>query len=278
LLAGRIAEADAVLEEMRAGSRRRHLPEGIFFCERLATQRRFLNGEFERADREWKALHAQAVRAGVSYAGMFYNAHTALLTFEREGPRAMLPRLLLATRTPTGLTPDMRASFARMLAETGEHELARAQLNAVGDPSCYPRDAHYLNLLALLALAACRVGDKSRCEQLFGLLEPYAEFNTPNALGYYLGSVCHFLGLLSESLGRSVRAGGYFERALERNRTMGYRPGVVRTLLAHGHLATKLGHRSLARELLTRAHADAQALGMRAAAEETEAAVSSARD
>jgi hypothetical protein len=70
-----------------------------------------------------------------------------------------------------------------------------------------------------------------------------------------------------------VRAGTPFERALELNRKMGYRPGAIRTLLAHGKQSTRLGRRAAARELLTRAQAEAQELGMRGALEDAESAL-----
>jgi hypothetical protein len=92
-------------------------------------------------------------------------------------------------------------------------------------------------------------------------------------MGYYLGSVSHFLGLLADALGRSVRAGAHFDRALELNRAMGYRAGVVRTLLAHGRLNTRLGHRRAARDLLSRARDEAQTLGMNAALADAETAL-----
>ena len=166
------------------------------------------------------------------------------------------------------MTPAMRASFARVSAESGQHEVARTQLSTLGDPSDYPRDGHYLNLLANLSVCASRVDDKARCEQLLSLLTPYDEFNTPSQMGYYLGCVAYFLGLLSEAIGRSVAAGSHFEHALQLNRGMGYRAGVVRTLLAHGELSLRLGHRSQARDLLTRARKEAEELGMRGASED----------
>jgi DNA-binding winged helix-turn-helix (wHTH) protein len=267
-LQGRIAEADAVLAQMQQGISQQHWPEATFFCGRLAAQRRFLDGEFDASERLWKALHAQASRAGVSYADMFYGTFTVTLAIEREGAKAAAARGLLAGGSLMNMTPAMRASFARVSAESGQHEVARTQLSTLGDPSDYPRDGHYLNLLANLSVCASRVDDKARCEQLLSLLTPFAEFNTPSQMGYYLGCVAYFLGLLSEAVGRSVAAGSHFERALLLNRGMGYRAGVVRTLLAHGELSLRLGHRNQARDLLTRARNEAEALGMRGASED----------
>jgi hypothetical protein len=274
LMAGRVADADAVLAQMSAWVTGRHLPEGMFFCERLQAQRRFLDGHFDDADRRWKALHARAVRAGVSYADMFYGTHSYNLALEREGAKAFRARALGGGDAAlASMSLNTRAGVARIVAEAGEHEVARSQLSALGDPNDFPRDAHYLHLLANLAACASCMEDKPRSEQLYALMEPYADLNTPSQMGYYLGSVSHFLGLLAVTLGRSVRAGTHFERALELNQGLGYRAGVVRTLLAHGRLDMRLGRKRAAQELLERARNEARALGMRAALEEAEAAL-----
>jgi DNA-binding winged helix-turn-helix (wHTH) protein len=273
ILAGRIADADAVLQQMTAAVAGQHLPEGTFFCERLAAQRCFLDGDFEQADRRWKALHARAVRSGVSYADLFYGTHNFNLTLEREGPKVVRARTLAGDAALASMTPHTRAGAARIAAEAGDLDVARGQLSALGDPNGFSRDAHYLNLLANLAVCASCVDDKPRCEQLHALLAPYPDLNTPSQMGYYLGSVSHFLGLLADALGRSVRAGAHFERALELNLAMGYRAGVVRTLLAHGRLNIRLGHRGAASDLLGRAREQAQALGMRAALDDAETAL-----
>jgi hypothetical protein len=273
VLSGRIADADAVLQKMTAAVSEQHLPEATFFCERLVAQRRFLDGHFDDADQRWKVLHRRAVRAGVSYAGMFYNMHGFNLTLEREGPKALIARSPLSAMPLAALTPYTRAGMARMAAEAGEHDFARKQLSMLGDPQGFPRDGHYLHLLANLAACASYVGDKPQCERLLDLLAPYAELNTPSQMGYYLGSVAHFLGLLADALGRDVRADEYFEAALLRNRAMGYRAGVVRTLLIHGRRQMRLGYREAASELLTQARDEALALGMNGARADAEAAL-----
>ena len=273
ILAGRIAEADEVLQQMSARVGGRHLPEASFFHERLALQRRFLDGHFDEADQGWKALHASAVRAGVSYADMFYAAHSFNLALEREGPQVVIARMQLGPGFDANMTPYTRAGFARHAADAGEIELARSMLSALGDPQGFPRDGHYLHLLANFAACASRIDDKPRCEQLLALLAPYAELNTPSQMGYYMGSVAHFLGLLATALGRDALADEHFTRAHARNLAMGYRAGVARTLLAHGKLALRGAQPRRARELLAAALRESQALGMRAIQREAEVAL-----
>ena len=275
ILAGRIAESDEVLRRMAGAVESRHLPEGTFFCQRLLAQRCFLDGDFDEADRRWQALHARAARAGVSYADLFYGTHQFTLALEREGAKAVRARMIGADSGLASATPYTRAFGARIAAEAGELEAARGQLSALGDPHGFSRDAHYLNLLANMAVTASVVEDRPRCDQLYELLAPYADLNTPSQMGYYLGSVSHFLGLLSAALGRSVRAGTHFERALELNQKMGYRAGVVRTLLAQGQLNVRAGRRRPAKDQLERARDLAQELGMRGAVQDAETALRS---
>jgi len=275
ILAGRIAEADAVLHQMTVAISAWHVPEGTFFCERLAAQRRFLDGHFDEADQRWKTLHAQAVRAGVAYADMFYGVHTFTLNLERQGPTSVIAQLRVGDGMLAGFTPYTRASFARHAAEAGEHELARGQLSALGDPLGFPRDAHYLHLLANLAACASCLGDKPRCEQLHALLAPYAGLNTPSQMGYYMGSVSYFLGLLAVALGRTRAAAEDLERAFAHNQAMGYRAGVARTLLAQARLALASGKETSAQELFAAARDTARALGMGALLRDAEAGIRS---
>jgi hypothetical protein len=95
-------------------------------------------------------------------------------------------------------------------------------------------------------------------------------------MGCYLGSAAHFLGLVADALGRSVPAQQHFEQALEHNRALGYRAGVVRTLLSLAAIERRLGHDARARERLLAARGEAEALGMRSAVADAAAALSRA--
>jgi hypothetical protein len=273
VLAGRIAEADIALDEMTAAIPGAHWPEATFYCERLRAQRLFLDGRFDDAEQRWKTVHRQAVRAGVSYADLFRGAQTLQLTLEREGPKVVVERRLrTGAAALQNLTLPMRLGMARIAAQAGELGFVRSQLASMGDPSDYPREGTYLHVLASWASCVTAVADAARCEQLLELLSPYAELNTPDVMSYYLGSVAHFLGLLCAALGRTSDAVGHFEHALARNRSMGYRAGVVRTLMAHAELERRKDHKARARELLRSARMLAQELGMlRALAEADDA-------
>jgi DNA-binding winged helix-turn-helix (wHTH) protein len=262
LLAGRIAEADRTLDgvdEVLGGSQ---WGEASFFAQRMRAQRRFLDGHFDEAEQLWKAIFKKAMQAGVSYAELLRRSQALSLELEREGPKQVF-ETRRRTMSPSHDRPlTMRIAMARVAAQAGALDTVRAMLPALGDPSGYTRGAEYLNNLAGLSVCAAALEDQPRCEQLLELLGPYVHLNTPDAFGYYLGSVAHFAALLTGALGRRAEAYAGFERALEHNTAMGYRAGVVHTRMAHAALAQRSGDMQRAQALLDAAHAEAQALGM----------------
>ena len=270
VMAGRMAQADATLEQLNAAIGERHVPEATFYCQRLKAQRLFLNGDYVGCELLWRDARTRAARGGLAYSEMFYQTQNFTLALEREGAVVVATRRI-STTMPNAATPSTRAHAARVDALGGHRDRAIRELSALGDPSDYPRDAHYLNLLSNIAECASLVDDKPRCEQLFALLAPYASFNTPSPMGYYLGAVAYFLGLLSSALGKPAQAASHLEHALARNQEMGYRAGVVRTLLAHAALLQQQGRAAPARDLLERARNEAEALGMRWAVAQAEA-------
>jgi tetratricopeptide (TPR) repeat protein len=273
LQAGRIAEADIALEETAASLRSGGWGEAAFFCNRMRAQRRFLDGHFEEAEQRWKEVFKQAVRAGISYAELMRGAQQIELELEREGPKAVVEKRLRVMSAMQKIARPVRAGMARIAAQAGELDLVRAHLATLGEPTDFPRDGNYLHGLASLAVCFVALEDKARCEQLLGLLEPYADLNTPDSVGYYIGSVSYFLGLLTGALGKNAKAQAYFERALKHNRAMGYRAGVVRTCMSHAQLAQRVGDADHARQLLQDARTEAHAIGMHSAAADAEAAL-----
>jgi hypothetical protein len=202
---------------------------------------------------------------------MMRNAQMLNLALEREGAKSVWHKYMSSSGTRGSRA--VRAGVARIAAQAGELGFVRTQLSALGNPADYPRDAIWLHTLASLSVCAAAIDDRARCEQLAALLAPYAELNTPDAMGYYLGSVAYFLGLLSAALGKTAQARSYFDRALARNREMNYRAGVVRTWMAIAELERAQRHAVGARSAFEAARAEAQALGMHGAAADADAAL-----
>ena len=83
-------------------------------------------------------------------------------------------------------------------------------------------------MLANTVQAVVILEDQERAEELYGLMAPYAQFNTPDAMLLYQGPVARFLGLLAACLDRDELVEGHFEDALAMAQRMGQRPLLVR--------------------------------------------------
>jgi hypothetical protein len=232
-----------------------------------------LDGRFEEGDALWQDAYKHAVRAGVSYAERLRALQQLHLTVDREGAQAAIERHVPAVLGQPDVTRSMRADVARVAAEAGALDIARIQLAAVGDFNEYTRTASYVHGGACVAVVAVALGDRALCERLVNALAPYERLNTPDVLGFYIGSVAYYLGLLTTALDREADARCYLDRALVRSREMGHRPGVVRTMLASGRLEQKAGQLEQARGYFEAARAEAHALGMRGAEAEARAAL-----
>jgi tetratricopeptide (TPR) repeat protein len=272
LLAGNVADADAALDEATAAVGSQY-GEASFYCRRIRAQRLFLDGHFDEAEARWSEAYKLAQRAGVSYAAGMNRMLQLNFALEREGPQAMLDKHVRPLCAANGISLALRAEIVRVAAGAGALELVRNHLPKLGDPGEHPRTGSYLHGLACAALGAIAIGDRARCERLLNALAPYERFNTPDVMGFYLGSVSYFLGVLTLALGQAHVARTYLERALVHDRAMGYRAGVVRTLLASGRVARELGRQEDARASYDRALTEARAIGMRAAAAEASAAL-----
>jgi hypothetical protein len=114
-------------------------------------------------------------------------------------------------------------------------------------------------------VAAIKLRDLERAEQIYTLLEPYPQHNTPDTLLLDEGSVSHYLALLAELLGWHDRVEVHFRTALSMNRDMSRRPQLARTYYDYAAwLATqdRAGASAQAQQLGREAYAHAEALGM----------------
>jgi len=268
---GRMADADATLGELEAELRGRW-GEALFYCLRMRALRAFHDGRFTEAEERWEKMLSHGIRAGVSYAEPLYGKQQLSLAVEREGAPAVEERLRVLAKVP-GMPPAVRMGLARVAAEAGALDLVRAELALLGDPGSQIKTIGYLHNLSCFAVCAIALQDMARCEQLAELLAPYTSLNAVDALGHYLGSVGYFTGLLAAALGDVQRARADLGHAVAHNRAMGYRPGVVRALLASGKLEREARDVARARESFEAARAEADALGMRAATVEAAAAL-----
>ena len=111
-----------------------------------------------------------------------------------------------------------------MLAERGEHDIAREQIEwvAADDFARLGDDMNRLAALCELAQAMVALEDPTHAQGVLERLEPYADRNVINgrgAAGY--GSAAHHVAALAALLGRHDEQ--RFERALHANEQLGSR-------------------------------------------------------
>ena len=117
--------------------------------------------------------------------------------------------------------------------ETRRVDDARRALDAMATKgfATITKDVGYLNALAHLSLVAVGSNRATTPRRSTCSSRRTRTYNTPNAFGYYLGSVSYFLGILARFLGRSATQATSRGRARD-ERPHGCVPEVARTQLA----------------------------------------------
>ena len=265
LYRGEVAAADAALQAVEREARSARLPEAIWLHDRLRNQRRLADGEFEAALAECKELGSRGKRMGLSYGRLFLDAQRFAIALARGGPEAVRERnLAVLFSAGAEVQWSYRAGIVSLTAQLGHAREARSMLDqmAARDFEDIPKDIGYVNALGHLSVAAAELGDRARAERLYGLLAPYALYNTPNSLLFYEGSASYPLALLAVLLGWSERAEEHFEEALAMNERLGASPQVARVGYAYARWLAGRQRSARARSEAARAARLAHGLGM----------------
>jgi tetratricopeptide (TPR) repeat protein len=271
VLRGDMPAADTALRELGRVATSLRWPEAVWYHDRLQAQRRLLDGDFAEAESAGDELRARSKRMGLSYGSAFIDSQRNVLNFIRLGPvrasanwRVSVAQMFAASG---GLQASYRAALVRLATDVGQMDVARRMFEDVvaRDFEDVPKDIAYPNALHNLGIAATRFSDRPRVERLYGMLLPYARFNTPNNMLFYEGSASHALAVMAAELGRHEDAEGHFEEALAMNERMGTRPHLARTYFIYAqYRASREGKASQARarELASKGLELADALGM----------------
>jgi DNA-binding CsgD family transcriptional regulator len=159
-----------------------------------------------------------------------------------------------------------RPGLAATLAELGVEEDVRRELDRITREGLEPlRESLWLASLSYLADACSAVRDDRMAALLYPELEPHAGTNVMVGYGVACyGSADRYLGMLAATLGDPQLAEGYFEKAMEVNRSMGAATWLAHTAYEYGRLllASPQGDRNRAAALLGEAAALAERLGM----------------
>lgn len=270
ILRGDLSAAGERLAAMGRIARRQQWAEALWSHDRMAAQRRLLEGDFATAEAAFADLDTRARRLGLAYGPRLIGMMRLKLSTRRDGVpnagRGLDPAVFFDSIHD--VMPSMRPGLSRLCLRCGQRELARSVLETmVGDTgSDLPREVGYLNAVANLALIAVELGDAERAERLYDELAPYPHYNTPTCLMWFEGSVSHALAALAVLLKRGKRAGAHFDDAMAMNEQLGLRPLLAETTYRYARFVLS-GARSPARrrvglELRGRAVALGDELGM----------------
>jgi tetratricopeptide (TPR) repeat protein len=122
------------------------------------------------------------------------------------------------------LIPAWRTGLAYAMAESGDLDGAREQLDVLGadDFRALPLDANWHVGVALCAVVAEAVGDERTGAVLYDLLEPHSEFMVLAGIpADCVGSGHRFTGLAAAAAGRLDEAERHLRRAIELTAALG---------------------------------------------------------
>jgi tetratricopeptide (TPR) repeat protein len=235
-----------------------------------------LDGEFDTAEQHFFEVLSTGRR--LRDTTVSNNAGIALFPVWRE--RGRLASAVDGTRRmvegPSALDA-WRAGYAHILEQTGDLDGAARMLDIVATDgfSHIPDDIARAYTFGEAAETAVRLGDETRCAQLYELLTPLAGTAAMVGTVAYYGAVDRYLGLLALALGRPNDAVAHLEAAIAIHERMRARPWIARTQydLGRALLARdEQGDSERAVALLNQALDTANAIGMTRLVDETLAA------
>lgn len=246
LLAGRLAEAEALTEQARLIAQDVGVPQDYDrFWWWLLTYQIY---------REYDQFSELEMLYGDSLEG---TTHSILMN------RIISSQLALLHASEAGIRSDSNrsADVSNALAEI------EAALTEVISSQGYGSKSHTVYALVHLAEAASILRDESSARRLYELLVPDAGYvATVGGSFMCVGSVAHYCGLLSSVLGRRDEADQHFRDALRMNEQIGARPFATRTRYAWANLLLEYGSvpgdRGRASDLLDAVDQEATQMGM----------------
>ena len=163
----------------------------------------------------------------------------------------------------------VQTALPMIVHASGDEERARHELKAVGRRiGEIPRDFFWLSAISWVAEAAATLRAPALIDELYPLLEPYADLTVQLGFAACLGSVERLLGLMSAARGDAAVASGHFRRALAHDGRLAGRALVTRTQAEFAVFLAESGagadERLDAHELGTGALAASRELGMQA--------------
>jgi hypothetical protein len=187
-------------------------------------------GEYDLAAREMESTFEYGMRSQSWNAELAYCFHGFLLRRATGGLAEFEPDFRRAVDThPTYVVT--RCALADLLALTGDHAVARAELEilAADDFALLPSDEDWLLGMCVLAEVCATFGDTVRAREVYARLRPYESLYGIGQPDGTMGAVAHWLGVLAALDGRGDDATAHFEVALEIERRLRAVPWVAET-------------------------------------------------
>src|SRR5262245_16791917 len=229
-------------------------------------------GEFEAAERHLEDAHERA-RGSVPYADALCSGHRLWLEFQRGGQilgrndLVQLARSEMGGFVGLGTSPGLLRAVSVMVAGDAQAERSALDEAARDGFDDFERDEAWLLGMAMLSLAAARVGTRAQAEALVAKLLPCRDLMVSHDLMRSVASSVELpLGVLALATDRVDDAIEHFEAAQEREHAMTLRPALVRSGLGLAHALDRRGQpgdRQRAARARSQARAEARRLGMR---------------
>lgn len=231
--------AERALVHARALAREMHTMNIDYMLDLVEAGRALATGQLATLE-----ACAHRLRESSSSGGGFelaWKRYGILLLYELgllDGPR--MPREQVRQHVPT-MTPlpshrrlEGELFLAWMYVKLGDHAAAQSELAGI-DPELVarmPLRLEHLAPLCMLSETQLQLADHAGVERLLVQLEPFAGLNAIGPTFDYLGSVAHYLGQLTASLGRRAEACRYLEEAEAVNARLGMPLQLARTRTA----------------------------------------------
>ena len=229
-------------------------------------------GEFDAAERHLEDARERA-RGSVPYVDAICSGHRLWLEFQRGGQildrsdLVQLARSEMGGFVGLGTSPGLLRAASVMVAGDAQAERSALDEAARDGFDDFERDEAWLLGMAMLSLAAARVGTRAQAEALVAKLLPCRHLMVSHDLMRSVASSVELpLGVLALATDRVSDAIEHFEAAQEREHAMVLRPALVRSGLGLAHALDRRGRpgdRQRAARVRSQARAEARRLGMR---------------
>ena len=229
-------------------------------------------GRLDDAERAAGFCYELGAAVGEQDALGYLSAHTLAIRWIQGRDAELLSAAEEIAASPTLVQSEFafRATAASIAARAGHHERARAALDrlAADGLAALPVSSTWLTGMVGIVEVAAVLQDEAVARQAYDLLAPFAALPTmPSLAVACLGSTERSLGLAALTFGKADLAVNHLDRAVAANRRLQNRPlvAITRAELAGAlHRRGRAADWGRAAELLARALADAELMGMTA--------------